>query len=158
MPVHKKANKAKMNMKEDVVVIKDDQPDSEEDAKEMEEAEKSMQAKSVQELSKISKEYDAKKDKRQHAQKKNDTKNETSGWNGPGANPGHDAPLPFPNNKPDKNGNFAKKNHTTAVKHNKTSPKAIMVQKNETHHKNKSVHQNLSKSTNHGHSAVAQLP
>jgi hypothetical protein len=49
--------------------------------------------------------------------------NETASGIGPGANPGHDAPLPWPNNKPDKNGNsnFAaiKNNHTESQ--NKTS-------------------------------------
>jgi len=67
--------------------------------------------------------------------------------------------LPFPNNKPDKNGNFAAKkiNHTivTSAKHNKTSPKAVMVQKNETHHKNKTGQKNVSKALNH---TTATLP
>ena len=147
-----------MSFNKGVVVIKDDDKDTEEDTKEMEEAEKSMSAKSVQELSKISKdyaqaakEYDAKK--KQQVQKHNVTKNETSRGIGPGANPGHDAPLPFPNNKPDKNGNFAvnktKNNHT--VVHNKTFSKAgiSILQKNETHHKNKTGQNNWSKALNH---------
>ena len=49
--------------------------------------------------------------------------NETQSDIGPGANPGHDAPLPWPNNKPDKNGNSnfaANKNYHTESQ-NKTS-------------------------------------
>lgn len=64
--------------------------------------------------------------------------------------------MPFPSNKPDKNGNsnFAatKTNHTVKQPVNKkTAPKAVShVQKlNETHHKNKTGQNNMSKALNH---------
>ena len=63
--------------------------------------------------------------------------------------------MTFPNNKPDKNGNsnFAatKTNHTAKQPVNKKTPKAVShVQKlNETHHKNKTGQNNMSKALNH---------